>query len=113
MEDIKEDLQSVKLTFHRVHSQQEDNHFILRDMQRHLEDLDNRNWRNNIRVDGIPKARRPEDLRTVLQTIFDNLLGVPASTHIEIDRAHRAIKPKGAPSKHRDVTCRVHSSVPS
>lgn len=108
MDDLDEDLQATKFTVHRVQSQQTDDCYMLRDMQHHLEDLDNRNRRNNIRVRGLPESSRPEDLRSVLQTIFNNLLGVPASTHIEMDRAHRALKPKDQASKPRDVICRVH-----
>lgn len=67
---------------------------MLRDMQRHLEDLDNRNRRNNIRIRGLPESSGPEDLHSILQTIFKNLLGVPTSMHIEMDRAHRALRPK-------------------
>lgn len=109
VEDIQEDLQAAKLTIHRVQSKQVDDRFILRDMQRKLEDLDNCNRRNNIRVHGLLETKRPKDLRSVLQTIFNTLLGVPTPTHTELDRAHRALKSKGSPSNPRNVTCRVHS----
>lgn len=78
-------------------------------MQRHLEDLDNRNHRNNIRIRGLLESSGPEDLQSILQTIFNNLLGVPTSTHIEMDRAHRALRPQDQASKPRDIICRVHS----
>lgn len=42
----------------------------------------------------------------VLQTICNNLLGVPATTQVEMDRA---LKPKDQAPKPRDVICRVHS----
>lgn len=35
---------------------------MFRDMQHHLEDLDNRNRHNNIKGRGLPGASGPEDL---------------------------------------------------
>lgn len=78
-------------------------------MQRHLEDLDNHNHHSNICERGLPEASDSEDLKSVLQTLFDGILGDPSSQHIKLDRAHWALKPKGLQSRPRDVSCRVHS----
>lgn len=66
----------------------------LRDTRRHLEDLDNRGRRNNIRIRGLPEAEGSEDLQLILEAIFNRLLGDPISTKIKLDRAHRALHPK-------------------
>lgn len=109
MEMAEEEIQETKLAVHRTQLQGADHREMLRDMQRHVEDLDNRGRRNNIRVRGIPEAEGPEDLQTILQSVFNNLIGEPPNKHIELDRAHRALRPKGATAKPRDIICRVSS----
>ena len=97
------------MAVHRTQLQGSEHRLMLRDMQRHLEDLDNRGRRNNIRVRGLPEADEAEDLQKTLQTMFNDLTGAPLVKHIEIDRAHRALRPKGPASKPRDVICRIQS----
>lgn len=80
----------------------------LRETRRHLEDLDNRGRRNNIRIRGLPEAEGQEDLQVILESIFNNLRELPLSTPIKLDRVHRAIRPKNASSQPRDVICCVH-----
>lgn len=48
VEMAKEEIQETKLAVHRAQPQGVDHCTLLRDMQRHLEDLDNRDRRNNI-----------------------------------------------------------------
>lgn len=109
VEMAEEEIQENKLAVHRTQLQGAEHRSLIRDMQRHIEDLDNRGRRNNIRVRVIPEPEGNEDLQTTLQSIFNNLLGEPPTKHIEMDRAHRALRPKGAASKPRDVICRVTS----
>lgn len=109
VEMAEEEIQETKLAVHRTQVQGADHHIMLRNMQRHLEDLDNRGRRNNIRVRGLPESEGPEDLHETLQLLFNNLLGDPPNKPIEMDRAHRALRPKGPISRPRDVICRVHS----
>lgn len=83
---------------------------MLRDMQHHVEDLDNKGQRNNnIRVRGLSETEDPEDLQSTLQAWFNDLLGETTDKHIEMDRAHRVLRPKGPASKPWEVICQVHS----
>lgn len=64
------------------------------DMNRQIEDLDNRRRRHNIRVRGIPESITPEQIRPALSSIFNGLLDRPKASPIEYDRAHRALRPR-------------------
>lgn len=59
-------------------------------LQAHLEDLDNRNRRSNLRVQGIPET---VTLPTV-QTLFQSLLPDSPLSVFTCDRIHRALCPK-------------------
>ena len=79
-------------------------HFI--EMSRHLEDLDNRGRRCNVRVRGIPESVENDQIIPALQRVFNSLLERQEDTAIEFVRAHRALRPRGpddAPP--RDVVC--------
>lgn len=52
---------------------------VLRETSRHLEDVDYRGRRNNIRVSGIFKTEGREDLQLILENILHRLLGEPLS----------------------------------
>ncbi|XP_071987838.1 uncharacterized protein [Engystomops pustulosus] len=93
----------ISHTQHTLHSQS----VALQDMARHLEDLDNRGRRNNIRVRGIPEVEGKEDISTTLQALFSTLLGEP-ETQVKLDRANRALRPKTLGGNPRDVICCVH-----
>lgn len=75
------------------------------DMHNHVEDLDNRGRRNNIRVRGLPEATQAEDLPATLEAIFNKILGEPSSHKIEFVRAHRALRPRSSNGPPRDVIC--------
>lgn len=68
-------------------------HFIK--MNRHLEDLDNRGRRCNIRVRGIPETLEPDQIIPALQRVFNNLLDRQEDMDIDFVRAHRALRPRG------------------
>ncbi|XP_077327569.1 uncharacterized protein LOC143962118 [Lithobates pipiens] len=106
VEMAEEEIQETKIAIHKTQTQGADHRALLRDMQRHVEDLDNRGRRHNIRVRGIPEAEGPEDLQFILQEIFNELLGEPPTKFIEMDRA---LRPKNATSSPRDVICRLTS----
>lgn len=76
------------------------------DMNRHLEDLDNRGRRHNIRVRRIPESVSSDQIKPALTSIFNNLLNRPEHSPIEFDRAHRALRPR-APDDNppRDIVC--------
>lgn len=74
-----------------------------------MDDQENRNRRNNIRLRGVPELVRPQDLIPSLTKLFNNILGKDPGDRIEFDRAHRALRPQNADSSRpRDVVCRVH-----
>lgn len=81
---------------------------FLNDTRSHLEDIDNRGRRNNIRVRGIPEADNAEDLPSLLSSIFNQLLDATPDHVIQLDRAHRALRPKRSNGPSRDVICCVH-----
>lgn len=61
-----------------VHAQ----HLI--DMNRHLEDLDNRDWRRNLCIRGIPESVEGPQLQSVVWAIFNTLLSRPLDSPVEI-----------------------------
>lgn len=78
------------------------------EMQPHLEEMEDRSRRNNLRLRGLPKATGPEDLAETVTAIFYSLLGTPPPS-LEIDRVHLTLGPKSTdPSRPRDVLCRLH-----
>lgn len=94
VEMVEEEIQETKLAVHRTQLQGADHRSLLRDMQRHIEDLNNRGRRNNIRVRGVPELEGPEDIHSTLQSLFNNLIDEPPAKSIEMDRAHRVLRPK-------------------
>ncbi|KAM9308396.1 uncharacterized protein PAF06_012594 [Gastrophryne carolinensis] len=82
---------------------------IIKAYHLHLDDLENRSRRNNLRIRGIPESQNAEDARAIVTAIFNELLGRDPSTSIELDRAHRALGPRSTdPSFPRDIVCKVH-----
>lgn len=87
--------------------QQQSKHLFL--LQQHIDDIENRNRRNNLRVRGLPESIQSSDLHNALTTFFNNILGRPPTAHIELNRADRALRPaSGDKNRPRDVICRVH-----
>lgn len=58
-----------------------------------MEDLDNRDRRHNIWVRGLPEKIEPGQLHQA--TIFNYFLESAPETPIEIERLHRALRPRG------------------
>lgn len=78
----------------------------LRDMQRHLEDLDNRGRRHNLRIRGLPESVEGDHISPAIISIFNSLLNRPAHTPVEMERIHRALRPKGRETDPpRDIIC--------
>uniref|UniRef100_A0A8C5PY44 Uncharacterized protein n=1 Tax=Leptobrachium leishanense TaxID=445787 RepID=A0A8C5PY44_9ANUR len=82
-------------------------HHLLTSLTRHIEDLENRGRRQNIRVRGLPEGEKTaEDLHHALLRLFNKVLGRPPDTPIDIERFHRALRPRGPPeAPPRDVIC--------
>ena len=75
----------------------------------HLDDIENRSRRANIRIRGLPEATGARDIAPTLQDIFKDILGLPATAVVEIDRAHRALKPPSQDENNpRDIICKLH-----
>ncbi|CAH2306732.1 Hypothetical predicted protein [Pelobates cultripes] len=83
----------------------------LTDLRLHVEDLDNRSRRNNIRIRGLREPIGPEDLRETLIPLFNLILHRPPEARLKIDRVHRALRPKPPPSAPpRDVICYIQDT---
>lgn len=71
-----------------------------------LEELENRNRRNNLRVRGLPEATRDNDLEPSICGIFNTILGNPVPDPLRFDCVHHALRPCNVMSdKPRDVIC--------
>lgn len=78
----------------------------LLDLHRHIEDLDNRGRRHNIRVRGVPENNDPGLLQQTVSNIFNELIDRPADSPIEMERIHRALRPQPRDNEPpRDVIC--------
>lgn len=76
------------------------------EMNRQIEDLDNRGRRHNIRVRGVPESVTPEQIKPALSSIFNNLIERPEASPIEFNRAHRALRPRAPDNTPpRDIIC--------
>ncbi|CAH2285546.1 Hypothetical predicted protein [Pelobates cultripes] len=108
--DLEEDRDQILDRLLQLEQGQESRDTKLLYNMKNTEDLDNRSRRNNIRIRGLPEAQGTnEDLQIVLQSLFNRMLQRPEDTHILLDRAHRALRPKGlAQEAPRDIICRVH-----
>ncbi|CAH2292096.1 Hypothetical predicted protein [Pelobates cultripes] len=82
---------------------------MLLNMRRHLEDVDNRGRRCNIRVRGVPEAEGAEDAQNTLKELFRSIMLPTLLPHIEFDRAHRALRPRNAGDGPRDLICCLSS----
>ena len=71
-----------------------------------IEDQENRNRRQNLRIRSIPEERG-EDLRKIMRKIFNPLLEKPIEDPIRIERVHRVGNPQRANAERtRDVIVR-------
>lgn len=78
----------------------------LRDMNHHLEDLDNRSRRHNLCLMGLSENIDAKHLQAEVTSLFNNMLERPKVTPITMERIHRALRPKGKDEDPpRDVVC--------
>lgn len=93
-------------SLHKITTRIDSHTLQMRDMQRHLEDLDNRGRRHNLRIRGLPESFDGEQVPHSVVAIFNNILQRPPHTPIEMERLHRALRPKGRENETpRDVIC--------
>lgn len=107
IQTLKRDIQGIGDRVYEVERQNnnistcvQDHHsaiqyLLLRDEEHssHIDDIENRNQRNNIRIRGLPESVQNKDLDSTLQRIFATILDSPPSESIELDRAHRSLGP--------------------
>lgn len=72
-------------------------------LQLHMEEMEDRSRRNNLRLRGLPEATGPADLADTVADIFRRVAGDQIQGRMEFDRIHRALGPRP-----RDVICRLH-----
>ncbi|CAH2294008.1 Hypothetical predicted protein [Pelobates cultripes] len=82
---------------------------MLLSMRRHLEDVDNRGRRCNIRIRGVPETEGTENVNDTLMELFRSLLHPTPLPEIEFERAHRALRPCNVEDGPRDLICCLHS----
>ena len=73
------------------------------DLKEKLRDLEDRNRRNNLRIDGIKESVKEtwEETENKVQQLFQNQLGITTKLHIE--RAHRTGKNKIGDKRPRTI----------
>lgn len=85
------------------------NYSLIQNIWSHVDDLEDRTRRNNVRLRGIPEATSAQDLRATVVGIFNTLMNKPVSEHVELDRVHRTPGYRNPNmTRPRDVLCRVH-----
>ena len=91
-----------------VNSKVNANTLHLRELNRQVEELENRSRRHNVRVRGLPESVEADQITPIITGIFNNLLGRPPQTTINMERIHRALRPRGKPSDPpRDIICHI------
>lgn len=78
-----------------VHQVPESHAVLLRDLNRQVEDLDNRGLRKNLPLRGIPESVEHQNLPQAVSNICNNLLGRPPDASVLMERIHRALRPRG------------------
>lgn len=74
-----------------------------------LEDLENRNRRNNLRIRGLSEATKDTDLDPTIRGILNTILGKSVTDPLRFDWVHRAFRPRNlAMDLPRDVVCHLH-----
>ncbi|VEL16763.1 unnamed protein product [Protopolystoma xenopodis] len=82
----------------------------IEELERQMEDFENRSRRVNLRVRGIPEIITQGELKQALWQIFNSILNRDTATEIKMDRFHRVAKTKNAPhGAPRDVLCALHN----
>lgn len=83
----------------------------VRDMLEHVDDLDNRGRRCNVRVVGLPEDSEGKDPVKFLETwIPEHLQMTTKGNRVKLDRAHRSMAPKPGPNQRpRPLILKFHN----
>lgn len=95
LENVEETTDRHDTVIHEAQQTLDAHSSQLRDLHRHLEDLENRGRRHNIRIRGLSQSVEAAHLTEATLAIFNDLLGRPLDTQLEMERLHRALRPKG------------------
>lgn len=93
----------------------------------HMEDLDNRGCRINLKVRDIPESVEQDQIQHAVSAICNDRLDRPPATVIESERIHQPLHPRGRDTDpSRDIVCcltsfhlkeenlrKAHNRVPS
>ncbi|KAM9316870.1 uncharacterized protein PAF06_007965 [Gastrophryne carolinensis] len=86
MDDVENSHRSLETRMATLEQQQMESRRHMSDLLLAHDDVENRNRRNNLRLRGVPESVEPRDLATAVTTIFNELLELPSTNHIELDR---------------------------
>ncbi|XP_073462226.1 uncharacterized protein [Aquarana catesbeiana] len=81
---------------------------ILNSYREQLDEYENRDRRQNIRIKGLKESITAKELAPTAQKIFGQILGAQAPNVIEIDRVHRVPLQNTKTDTPRDVICKIH-----
>lgn len=83
----------------------------IQSMAEHIDDLENRGRRKNIRVIGLPEDVEGSNPTTFFESWIPDLLGLETKAgRVKIERAHRILAPKPGPNQRpRPVLIRFHN----
>lgn len=65
-----------------------------REMRDKIDDLESRSRRNNLRIYGIPEDTEGKSVMDFVKDLLKSQLDLPAELDLQIQRAHRALRPK-------------------
>lgn len=75
-------------------------------LKSHLDDLENRSRRNNLRIKGLTESVTDDEITQVLTQIFCELLGKEENFDLGFQRVHRVYRPKNVNvDSPRDILC--------
>ena len=108
-EELHDSLANVKNDIKKVQTDQREIEDHLLDptfVMEKLTELEDRSWRNNVRIDGIPETPNEtwENCEEEVRKIIKNKLDI--TDDIEIDRCHCMVKFQKNKSKPRTVVCK-------
>ena len=78
------------------------------DLQLHLEDLENRSRRSNVRIRGAPRGIGNSELEQYVLRLFHHIHPPLQSEDIQLDRTHRTGPPYGPNNTMQDILTCVH-----
>lgn len=74
-----------------------------------LDDFENRDRRQNIRIWNLPEKYKSDDLLVTVQKLFLKIMGPKVPEQVEIDRVHRITSfTNQNKDRPRDVICKLH-----